>query len=894
MSQFNPSMYQPKPKPPADPLDLAGHRAMSMGLPGFGVWLFVTLMQFLFPGVEASPEASTPKGFGLMALSFMVLLVAFGVYCVAFGIIGRIINLRDQGHVIAFGWVGSLLGIFSGLNGITEAISRAAGSQVSAEQLGHLIGASLSGPNALIFGCMCALGMLVGPVLASIGVTWAIVRTSILHAFLVTIILWLTLIVAMVGFAITMVIIVVAFPSLGPPKKAPQSIPEAEHVIQNREQAKRAQADYEAQSRQSKADSDAAEAKRISDHMATLSPAGRIFYQLGSEKPTPAFATSLRDVIRNRAQVSDADFLGEFTVLMEASPDKRRILDICISEQAGELAAPTFRSMLNALKPGDEADALINRYLFTPSLSTPQVFRAAYKLNPTLSLEKFKNATDKEPIVRDLIAAIAANDPNAPAMVKIALETADSRQREEIYAVAFKAGTKPQTIQAIHEHWSATSPDTLSDVLKLYFQIASSTDFDPFDKDTVQALNNIEKPDRRVQKRIATLLLTSYRDAPTPDKLKALVKWHTDDTRRAVSDALNAVNTPAEASAKATDLRLAEEIELTDAIDHLIGVARSTPTPPEALLDYLRTDTLRVESTLLAAIEKAEYNLPQIENDLRILEEIGWKVSRQKLADAYKAAKTPADKKRFQDAEGKVQRYIATTLRTSPANNPDKPPFKPHGKRIESSASGGDSALFSSDGKTGPKSLNPEAEAPKSNINIATGDVVQITSVGATEFAVVAKIEPELVTVTLIKNDKMDFISRERIVKVVGTVDTPGIIEKLKAQMKGGAPATSATANPEPAKTDGKSGTNTPATPAKEPAAAAPAPASGIASKPAVGMKVEAKKFDEWHDATIEKIGNNQIYVTFDGKGGGWDAWLGLADVRPKGSKKTFMMLSMD
>ncbi len=869
-------------------------------------WSFILLLNVIMLGVGvAFAPNSKPAAMGTVILVYGILLALYALYVflfsISFRLTGGLLKLGTHPHWVACGWLGATL-VMTTLTFLLLFLGLfLLGLLFSAFPKPDRVAAAPGTTGVL--GCALACFIMVLPFLVSWKVTSVITRASHVHSLVITVVMWLKLVAISIFFYICLFILILTLglslktflPSPGNSSNNPdlESSPDSHQSapVQETPSQKAAREQRQEQERAQQERNRAAEEKRL--YLESLTPAGRLFYQLGPEKSTPKFTQDLRKVIKNRTQATSEDFQAEFVTFMTPSLNKRLILDICLEEKADELAQLTYMALLQNSAQDEKADALIRDYLFTPPLNTSKIFKAASKLNSTLALEKMNLLEDKEPLLRDLIESITTNDPNAPVMAKIALDASDSKQREQIYALAFKPGIKPQTIEVISEHWKTNSPDTLSDVVKLYFKIASSTDYDPLDKDNIEALAAVDKPDRRVQKRIAALLLTSCRESLTPEKLKALNKWQSDETRRSISDSLMAITNPSQADKKTADLRLAEELEIGDPIDHLAAVACSASPCPAPLLDYLRTNTLRVEQLTLAVMEQKEFKLSAIENEIQLMEEMGWKTARQTFIDQYKSAKTQAEKKRFQDAESKLQRYIAVTIRNFPNNNPDKPPFKPHGKpasRSETSSSGsGDGTLFSSDGKTGPKSLNnDETPVKPAAVKISPGDIVQITSVGATEFATVAKIEPELVTVTLIKNDKMDFISRERIVKVVGTVDSPGLVEKLKVQMKGGNTA-SDTPKPDTAKPD----TTKPASAPTEPSKPDAAPAA-VANKPAVGMKVEAKKFDEWHDATIEKIGNNQCYVTFDGKGGGWDGWLGLADLRPRGSKKTFMMLSMD
>ncbi len=639
------------------------------------------------------------------------------------------------------------------------------------------------------------------------------------------------------------------------------------------------------------------EAEERQNYLNSLTPTRREFFLLGPESAEASYTTGLTKLITANAQNPSDEFISEFSTFLDRSRDKRRVLDICMAQHADALTAITFKTMLEGSNPGPAADKLIQDGLFKPGTMSIQIIAAAYRLSPGITLEKFKAVPDHDGLMRDMLTAIAANESTAQPLTRLALQSAEPSQRQKIYALAFKPGLDPKTLKTISEHWVKNSPETLTDSLKIYLKVITSSDPQSPEAEIIDEICALDKPDRKVEKQLNAILLASYRDLPSPAKLKTLVKWQNEETKRTVIDSLMSIKTASDVNIKAPDIRLAIELGLDEPIDHLTDVARTIPTAPDHLLDYLRTETLRVEQILLAALEKSDFRLPESENDVRLLEEVGWKTSKQKFVELYRNARSNTEKKRFQDAETKLTRYIAQTLRTYPDNNPDKGKLKPSaltsstgsGSSGTGSGASGNSTLFATDDKVGPRSLN--AEEPKTTkplIKSVAGDVIQINSLGATEYAVVNKVESDLITVTLInRNDKMDFIAPERVVKVLGKVDDEALIRQLKT---GAAASTGTAAAP-----------GAPATPAAPPSAGADtkeapkeAPKTAVANKPAVGMKVEAKKFGEWHDATIEKVSPDQCYLTFEGKGAGWDGWLGLANIRPVGSKKNFMMLSME
>jgi hypothetical protein len=630
-----------------------------------------------------------------------------------------------------------------------------------------------------------------------------------------------------------------------------------------------------------------------------LPPVERAFTVLAKSYATPAYNDNLKNLIRSRGTYNSAEFLARFSQFANTFQGKRKLLDLTFEENAPELSASVFRSLLADALSKQQSEEIINSYLFERGITGPQPFRAAYAASPTAVREKLAQSPAKDAIYLSLIQGISTNESGSAEIAKAALDIGSDQQREKVYPLIFTPQLNPQTIQVIAAQWKSRNPQTYSPVVDLYVRIATSSDENPLDSQIIEELAQAEKPDRKMKGRIAALLLASYRDTPTTAHRKALVKWSTDETRRDIIASLMAINTHDDVRTKKGDLLLAQDLEIMEPINKLLGIARSTDLPSDELLDYLKTDTLRVEQILIDAIVQRGFKLPDCENDIRIMEKIGWKKSRQGFGELYRSAKTLEARKRFGEAEGKVQRHIATTLRLFPNGNPDKPPFKPN-PLPGASTSTAQSAASDSTSKeplpttersapsrpTAPESKpTPLAPAGNTNLKLAEGNVVQITTLGATDYAIITQIEPELINITLIKNDKKDFIGRERIVKVLGSVDTPGLLDDIKAEIKKQA----ADSAPSPARPQRPAPRNEPDTPAEPARPEAPNP-----NQPSVGMKVEARKFEVWYEATIEKIGANQCYVTFDGKGGGWDGWLSLADLRPKGSKKNFMQLSAE
>ncbi len=628
-----------------------------------------------------------------------------------------------------------------------------------------------------------------------------------------------------------------------------------------------------------------AKIKAKEDEYNALTAVEKAYRKLDGEKPGPKFADILRELIRDRFKYNTKEFAEKYTQLMQKSSDKQLFLDLCIDEQADALAETTYITMLKEVGFQHAAEVLINTYLFKPGLGTPAAVLASYAANASVTRTRIKAAKEDEKNVflKSAYEAISSNTSGSENLIPILLNLADDKTRQEIYALALKPNTNEHAVQAITDDWLANSPDTFVDYFRIYFKIKGSQDLASFEREELQTLSKVTTPDRRIQEPMAAALLSAARNDPSAPKLAALTKWQTERTKRAVIDTLMSISSEAQLNSKDNEFKVATALDLTEPLDHIVGLALKATWHSPAVLGYLRHDATRVERIVLSAMDKKDNRIPECESEIRLLEQTGWKTAKQRFVDLYKVARTLSDRQRMTTAEANISRQISLTLRTSPDDNPDV-------QRLKTITTAKPSTEFSSkpgfanppppdntvadstEAKAPPKAAeSTEIKSVKSLTKLDMGDVIQIKTLGNLEYAVVTSVDTDLISVTLInRGNKADYIPLERILMIVGRSDDAPLITRLKAEA---AP----TAGPEASRNADK-------------AAALPAGPT----KPLIGMKVEVQHLNDWYPAVIQRITDDKCFVSFDDKTIGSDNWFTLNNIRPRGSKKNFLLLGIE
>jgi hypothetical protein len=627
-----------------------------------------------------------------------------------------------------------------------------------------------------------------------------------------------------------------------------------------------------------------AQARYQQEQLASLTPFQHAMYAINNAPPGPKFADALRAFIRDRATFDPKDFSTTYSHLLEKSSDKQLFLDICIDEHADALARSTYISMLHEAASQDAARLLIANYLFVkPAIGSSDVVIASYMADASLTQKKLNAATtdQKAAFLKNCYDAISSGAPGSENLVPLILGLADDKSRQDIYSLALQPGTNERALQAITDDWLARSPETFQDYFRIFFKIKGagrSPSFEPQDLDT---LSKVPNPDRRIQEHLAALLLSYCRRQATPQALAALSRWATPKTKLSIVDSLLSITTDTQPGGNDADFKIATALKLSEPFDQITELAKKDSWQTPAVLAYLRHDSLRAERSLLAAMDKKENRILDCESEIRLLEQVGWKTAKQRFILMYKFSKAPADRRRMSDAEAAISRQMAQTLRANPDDNPDKPksayspgPAAPSSDLAQKPLAA-DTQPIQPHKAPATEHLQPpnpnDAKPAKTAAKVDVDDVVQIKSLGNLEYAIVTGTGSDLIPVTLINRaNKKDYIPIERIIQIVGKADDQALITKLKA-----AGITPAADSP---KSDSPQSPTAPAAPPKIPVA---------------GTRVEVKMFGDWHPALIDRISGDQCFIIFEDKSIG-DDWFGLKDIRPKGSKKSFLILSTE